>query len=394
MNLSNTQLFNIKAALALISVCLSTPTHADAYDPALIPTLEADANAAWVVGKPTYDTIASSGVGVDGYTLMYVLKASLDLYEATENPLYFERALIHSELLIASAPIIDDLGYTNWSNANTYDDWTTQGQGSVSYFLYDLQASTEPLRLAYIAHSRPSQLAAYKDRAVAVGAWTNKNFFDKWEARALDKDAPFLDNLVNTVEGGVVKDKSPILGRILLYAGVLYPSTRKTVLLNALQNSVQQHLAVVSGTDIDVIDADDLNIEDPANGLGHDVSHYNRYTLYYSDMLEIGHGTNRVALDGTIRAFNELIYDNTEHPRWTNFVDGTNPLYRNMGPFVNGIMYFGNDRIGQWNQQAQENLLEFYNYIRTGAQSDSRWNASVYGNYALPSGIARNIKFH
>ena len=347
-------------------------------------------------------TSTGTSAGEDKYTLQYVMLGTRDMYLATLETNYINRALIWCEQMVNAAIITDSNGNKNWGGP-----WPSPYSATpIAYELYDIQGGSGMSSIFRHILTDPDLKAVYGSRATVVYNFVRDHIVNK--SLVVRGNLPWYHNLLNNPATGST-DKGQLMG------GMLLDLKLSSTALGNGDNTAKNYPALVTefanGTK-------DWNGKTPpcfvqfcySNnpalcGLcwqrGHvwqdwlvmDTSHAERIPDFVIDCYRAGQTFDISYVTGLANLFTRVIWDrSTSSPQFRNFIDGSNVAFLNRGPFNDGKIYAGWSMLSEFDQEALTTTQAMLRAIKNGVSNPSiSYNNSSHGRSSLAGHLAKAI---
>jgi len=276
---------------------------------------------------------AFSGDGKSYYYFSQVLDGTTCMYEATGDIAYLERALKWAEIMASKATVIDKDGRKNWKGEHVY------GSVSVSHMHHELVAGMEMLRLARVIMTDPDLNGPYGARARNVHRFVRDHIVDKWLYKRGNLSW-FMEDVSDYKDTFNLKTAN--LTRLCLDLYLIGGDTKYRELARGFGQSFKDRLRPYKGGLIW-----DCGIGWEGYG-SVDTAHANRYPYMAVELYRAGIVMTLEDLKGLAELFSNVIWNKSySNPRFTNFINGSNGIYRSRGPWANGYIVSGWMNLGE-----------------------------------------------
>jgi hypothetical protein len=344
--------------------------------------------------KAMFASMAASNWGDTYFTFQYPFAATLSMYEATKDLKYLQRALSWGQSMVSVASVIDNNGNKNWAGV-----WASPYSPSpIAYQLEELQGSTELARLARIILTNPTLRSAYGDQAALIYNFVRDQIIDKNLYKRAGGLAQFQRFLSNTASG--VNDKPEFLINLLLdlklanaaSGGADDNAFHYTALLNDLARGLKDHNGIKprfepfnGGLIWDL----GMGFEQPYNSV--DTMHGNPVPSAIIELYRAGIVFDKSYLQGLADLFTKVIWNQSlTDPKFNNFINGSNGVFRNRGAWANGMIYCGWIKLAEFDAQTFAVADAVLMAILAGKTNPSlNYNNTIWGRVSLAGHLAK-----
>jgi hypothetical protein len=313
------------------------------------------------------------------YYFQYGMMGALSMYEATGDPRYLEIVLHWAETMISKAVVIDHFGRRNWPGP-----WKSPFANEPIYYnLWELQGTTEFARLTRIILTAASLRTTYGGRATAIYEFVERDVVDK----ELDDQKAFSWHLRLTKQrGGQMSDKTAFMLRLLVDVYTVGRKQKHLQQAQTLASAFKDRFQSYRGArawDFDVGD-----VKNPP-----DTAHACRFPLAVIDLYRAGIVFTHDDVQGLANLFTKVIWNQSlSDPRFSNFIDGSNGPFGELGPWKNGIIYPGWVALGAFDAEVRKVCDATLRSILAGKHNPSLdYNSSMWGILALSGEMAKNV---
>jgi len=128
-----------------------------------------------------------------------------------------------------------------------------------------------------------------------------------------------------------------------------------------------------------------------------DTSHGNREAMMVVSMYEAGIEYQPSDVQELAATLTNVIWNqNYDDPMFSNYIDGSNQLYRTAGAWENGVLLHGWNMVGRYSAKAQRILAILYDDLQTGkvqnpSLSANNSSGTDYGLFEFSGALRRNI---
>jgi hypothetical protein len=291
-------------------------------------------------------------------------------------------------------------------NNRTYNEFMPLGSDGLPQQLDAFQATAPLARTAAIIRTRPEFKVKFAAAADRIVRFVDESVFQFW----FDKTTGVYADPKGHWQGGSIPwlpkdlggwgsysswvDKASHLGAISTWMWQATGDRRYLEFAQRIAEGFHRHVTVVDGCWI--WDKGTVQIEAGQNLHGTpDTSHANREPLMVVAMYEAGIEFTLADVQAIATTLVRKIWNqDPSNPMFANYIDGNNALYRNAGPWTNGLLYAGWSAVGRYSTVAEGILETVYGSIRTpqalSTNPSLRSNGSSYGHVAFPGVLARN----
>ena len=279
------------------------------------------------------------------YTTSYYLHALLSAVEGTGDSELLDITIQYLDNMIAVAEDINGDGHLEWGPPDV---------NGRPIQLNHFQGIVPMARAAAIIKSR-ADLAAYESDAARYVDFVHDSVIAYWHFDVYGEQIPWLP----TELGGwgtstYWSDKCAHFGTIATH---LYQATGDalyqdivTRIATGFRLRLEEHdAAFLWDTDGALLGVDGNNEGVP------DTSHANREPMMMAAMHEAGIEYARADLERMAHTLLDFIWNgSTDDPRFSNYINGSNAIYRNADAWANGQIYTGWVLVGGYSQTAQD----------------------------------------
>jgi len=343
--------------------------------------------------------IASGNSATYYYTSYYLMGLAAGA-QATGDPTVMAALVGYIKQIMAQAkPLV--------RNGVTYPEWGPWDAKGNPQQLNTFQATGPLARTAMVIARNPAFLAQYGTELNQIVAFVDQSIFKYW----FDKPAGYYANTGSSTDflggtipwlstalggwgdGGVQVDTCDHLGMIATW---MYQATKSPLYLEyatRVGQGFRSHIAVQNGCWIW-----DKGIWPIAAGQNEDgspdTSHSNREAMMVVSMYEAGIEFQLSDVQLLAATFTNVIWNQSyANPMFSNYIDGSNLVYRTAPAWANGVVLHGWDMVGRYSPEAQRILAISYQALRGGTAQNASLsaNASGYGLFQLSGALARNV---
>jgi hypothetical protein len=320
---------------------------------------------------------AASGDGHTYYTFSYVLEGTLAMYEGTGDLKYLEQVLAWAETMVSKATIVDVNQKRNWAGT-----WSSEyAARRIATQLEEFQGSTALARLARLVLTEPSLKRRYGTRVQLIHSFVKQDIVDKWIETRAGSESWFRKNAGD--ESEYYSGKTALLVRLLLDLHRIDCGGAYLGLARDLLDAFKRRLTFLG---------DAFVFRPGTASAAPDTTHANRHPYMAVDAYEAGVVITRDDLTGLAKLLSGVIWDQSlVSPRFTNYVDGSNALYRRRGPWSAGQIYSGWITLGAYDSRAQLAGEATLRALMSGMKNPSLdYMSTIHGKLNLTGFLARN----
>jgi hypothetical protein len=330
-------------------------------------------------GKAEFDRVALVGVGEAYYGFQYVLEATLSMFEATADIKYLEQVVNWAENMVSKATIVDTKGNRNWRGI-----WQSPyAREGIAFQLEDLQGATALARLCHIIVRDSRLRVAYGAKGEQICTFVKRDVIDK-HLYQRGGEGWFLSDVSDKKHA--MNDKAALMMRSLLFLYLSGEEGYRSIVHEMAQGFKARVEPYRGGL-----------IWDLGRGFeGYsalDTSHGNRYPYAALDYHLAGVVLTDEDMAGIAALLTKVIWNGSMvDPRFTNFIDGANGPYRNLGPWAAGYIYSGWVTLAQVDRGVYEVGVATLDAMRAGVRNPSIISMNnSYGRLAMAGHLAKAL---